>query len=297
MRVFVTGASGWIGSAVVAELLTGGHEVVGLARSERSAGALTAAGATPLEGDLDDLDSLRAGAADSDGVVHLAFKHDFSDYAGAGRTERTALETLSDTLAGSDRPLLFASGVALITPGRIATEKDHPASNGPDAPRGGAEELALGFADRGIRSVSLRFAPTVHAEGDHGFVSTIVGVAREKGLSGYVGDGSNLWPAVHRLDAANLVRLALEAAPAGSVVHAVAEQGIRTRDIAEVIGRHLGLPVASIAPEDVTAHFGWIGPFFGLDVPASSELTRQMLGWKPTHPGLLDDLEAGYYFR
>lgn len=296
MRVLVTGASGWIGSAVVPELLEAGHDVVGLARSDAAAAVVTAAGATAQRGSLDDLDSLRSGAEASDAVIHLAFNHDFSDSVGAGRTERAAVEVLGTTLAGSDRPLLLACGVAL-TPGRLLTESDAAPASGPDSPRGGSEQLALDFADRGVRSVGLRFAPTVHGQGDHGFVSTIVGVAREKGASGYVGDGSNRWPAVHRLDAARLVRLALEKAPAGSVVHGVAEEGIPTRDIAEVIGRHLDVPTTSVGFDDVASHFGWIGGFFGLDIPASSTLTQESLGWMPTHPGLMEDLEAGYYFE
>lgn len=296
MRVFVTGASGWIGSAVVPELLENGHEVIGLARSDESAAALSAAGATAHRGSLDDLDSLRTGAEESDAVVHLAFKHDFSDFAGAGRTERAAVEVLGNALLGSDRPLLLASGVAL-TPGSLLTEDVASPAVGAESPRGGSEALALEYADRGVRSVGLRFAPTVHGQGDHGFVSAIVGAARDQKASGYVGDGSNRWPAVHRLDAARLVRLALDKAPAGSVVHAVAEEGIPTRDIAEVVGRHLGVPAVSVDPHDVASHFGWIGAFFGLDIPASSAITRELLDWTPTRPGLIEDLEAGYYFE
>ena len=297
MRVFVTGASGWIGSAVVPELLAAGHSVVALARSDESAAALAAAGTEVHRGSLDDVGSLHAGAEGSDGVVHLAFRHDFSDYAGAGRTERAALEALAGALEGSDRPLLFAAGLALHVPGRAATERDASPFSGPDAPRGGGEHLAFGYAERGVRPVSLRFSPTVHGEGDPGFVSTLVGVARRTGVSGYVGDGANRWPAVHRADAARLVRLALEQAPAGSAVHAVAEEGIPARDIAAAIGRRLDVPAVSVAPEDAAEHFGWIGSFFALDVPASSALTREQLGWTPTHPGLLADLEAGYYTR
>lgn len=295
MRVLVTGASGWIGSAVVPELLAAGHQVVGLARSDDAAAAVAAAGAEVRRGSLDDLDSLRAGAADSDGVIHLAFKHDFSDFAGAGRTERAAIEALGDVLAGTDRPFLFASGVAFATPGRAVTENDRVPYSGPDSPRGGAEALALGFASRGIRPVSLRFSPTVHGAGDHGFVSTLATVAQEKGTSAYVGDGANRWPAVHRSDAARLVRLALEQAPAGSVVHAVAEEGVPARAIAEAIGRGLGIPAVSVPAEDAAGHFGWIGAFFGLDIPASSALTRERLGWTPTGPELLADLDAGHY--
>jgi len=297
MRVFVTGASGWIGSAVVPELQDAGHEVFGLARSQESAAALAAAGVTAHRGSLDDLGSLREGAAAADAVVHLAFKHDFSDYAGAGRTERAAIETFAGALEGSGRPLLFAAGVALVAPGRLATELDGTALSGPDAPRGGGEQLALSYADRGVLPVALRFAPTVHGEGDHGFISTIAEVARAKGVSGYVGDGSNRWSAVHSRDAGAVVRLALENASTGSIAHAVGEEGIPTREIAEAIGAQLDLPVESIAPDDVAEHFGWIGAFFGLDIPASSALTRERLGWMPTHQGLLDDIAAGYYTR
>ena len=295
MHVFVTGASGWIGSAVTAELLAAGHQVTGLARSAESEAAISAAGASAHRGSLDDLDSLRAGAEAADAVIHLGFKHDFSDMPGAWRTERAVVETFLGTLEGSDRPFLLASGVAGLTPGRAVTERDPNPSHGPDSMRGGAENLALEHADRGVRSVSVRFAPTVHGQGDHGFVATLAGVARGTGVSGYVGDGSARWPAVHRLDAAQLVRLALEGAPAGSVVHAVAEEGIPTRDIAEALGRGLDLPTRSVAPADVDGHFGWIGRFFALDIPASSALTREALGWSPTRPGLLQDLDAGYY--
>lgn len=297
LRVFVTGASGWIGSAVVTELLTAGHQVVGLARSDQAASVVAAAGAEVRRGSLDDLGSLRAGAEDADGVIHLAFKHDFSDFADAGRTERAAVETLGNALEGSGRPFLLASGVALIAPGRVATERDATPMSGPNSPRGGSEQLALEYLGRGVGSVSLRFAPTVHGNGDHGFVSTLVDVARARGASGYVGDGSNRWPAVHRLDAAHMVRLALEKAPAGSVVHGVAEEGVPTREIAEAIGRGLDVPVVPVNPQEAAAHFGWIGAFFALDAPASSALTQQLLGWTPTHPKLLEDLETGHYFR
>lgn len=295
MRVFVTGASGWIGSAVVPELLGAGHEVVGLARSDAAATAIAAAGAQVRRGGLDDLDVLRAGAEDSDGVIHLGYKHDFSNMAEGARTERAAVGTLGTALEGSGRPFLIAAGVAMIAPGRLVTENDPMPASGPDAPRGGGEELALSFAAAGVRSVSVRFSTTVHGEGDIGFIARLVEVARERGLSGYVGDGANRWPAVHRADAAQLVRIALEQAEPGSVVHAVAEEGVPARTIAEEIGRQLDLPVASIAPQDMGAHFGWIGGFFAVDMPASSALTQERLGWTPTHPGLIDDLRAKYY--
>lgn len=297
MRVFVTGASGWIGSAVIPELIAAGHTVEGLARSDASADAVAASGARVRRGSLDDLDSLRAGAAASDAVIHLAFKHDFSDFAGAGRTERAAVEAIGDTLAGSDRPFLFAAGVAGLAPGRVATELDVSPMTGPDAPRGGAEQFAFEYVDRGVHAVSLRFAPSVHGEGDHGFLARLVEIAKEQGVAGYVGDGANRWPAVHRQDVASMVALALEHAPAGAVVHGVAEAGLPTREIAEGIGRALGVPTASIAADRVDEHFGWIGRFFALDIPASSAITQELLGWTPTHATLADDLEAGCYTR
>jgi nucleoside-diphosphate-sugar epimerase len=295
MRVFVTGASGFIGSAVIAELRAAGHEVVGLARSDEAAAAVAATGAQVRRGSLDDLDSLRAGAQDADAVIHLAFKHDFSDFAGAGRSERAAVETILAALEGSGRPFLFASGVAMLAPGRVVTERDQAPWSGPDSPRGGAEQLAFSFVPRGVRSVSLRFSPTVHGPGDHGFTARLAQVAHERGTAAYVGDGTGRWPAVHRADAARLVRLALEQAPAGTVVHAVDEEGVTGRDIAQAIGDRLGVPVTSVAAEDAAAHFGWIGAFFAFDAPASSERTRALLGWEPTHPTLLEDLAAGAY--
>ncbi|WP_431279216.1 SDR family oxidoreductase [Leifsonia poae] len=295
MRIFITGASGWIGTAVTQEVLAAGHEVTGLARNDDSFARLQAAGVTPHRGSLDDLDSMRDAAAASDGVIHLAFKHDFSDMAGAGATERATIQMFGDTLAGSDRPFLFASGVAGLAPGRVVTEDDEVPFGGPDSPRGGAEQLALSFASRGIRPVALRFAPTVHGQGDHGFTSVISGVAQEKGVSGYVGDGSNRWPAVNRADAAKLVALALENAPAGSRVHAVGEEGVSALEIATALGDALGVPTRSIAPDAAAEHFGWIGMFFALDIPASSAKTQASLDWTPTNPGLIDDIESGYY--
>ena len=305
MRVFITGASGWIGSAVVPELLGAGHQVIGLARSDASAEALGAAGAQVRRGDLD---VLRDAAGAADGVIHLAFKHDIAfagDFQGAADADRRAVETIGETLAGSDRPLVIASGTSGVAPGRMASERDGHA--GPDpavaALGGGPQtrlataELALRLASRGVRSSVLRLPPTNHGDGDHGFVATLVAIAREQGVSGYIGDGANRWPAVHVLDSARLFGLALEQAPAGTTLHAVAEEGVPLRHVAEVIGRHLDLPPVSIAAQDAAEHFGWMGAFVGLDVPASSALTRELLGWQPTGPGLIEDIEEGHYFQ
>lgn len=296
MRVFVTGASGWIGSAVVDDLLAAGHEVLGLARSERSAFSLEAKGAAVQRGDLDDLDSLRAGSAAADAVIHLANKHDFANPQVSNSAERAAVETIGEALAGSGRTFVLASGVAI--PGYdLVTEDTASPHHGPDSMRGGSENRALEFVDHGVAVVSARFSPTVHAHGgDHGFISVIVNAARENGVSAFIEDGANRWPAVHRLDAARMVRLGLEKAIPGSVLHAVSEEGVTTRTIAEAIGRGLGLPVQSIAAADAAAHFGWIGGFFGLDIPASSVATQELLGWTPTGPTLIDDLDSGAYF-
>jgi nucleoside-diphosphate-sugar epimerase len=300
MRVFVTGASGWIGSAVLPELIGAGHEVIGLARSDASAAAITAAGAKVQRGTIDDLDSLRRAAAASNGVIHLAFKHDIAfsgDYQGAADADRRAIETFGEVLAGSDRPLIIASGTGLLRPGGVATEKDEGDPDGPTGGRVLSEQTALSLAARRVRASSVRLAPTNHGEGDNGFIAMVVAIAREKGISAYVGDGTNRWPAVHRLDTARLFRLAVERAPAGSVLHAVAEQGVPIRDVAEVIGRHLNVPVVSISPEDASEHFGFLGGFVAADIPASSALTRERLGWQPTNPGLIEDLDAGHYFQ
>jgi nucleoside-diphosphate-sugar epimerase len=295
MRVFVTGASGWIGSAAVDELLAARHEVTGLARSDASAAALAAKGVAVLRGDLDDLDSLRAGATAADAVLHLANKHDWSNPAASNAAERAAVQTIGDVLAGSDQSFLLASGVAGLTSGRPASEDDPSPFHGPEAPRGGAENLALEFVDRGVRTVSLRFAPTVHGMGDHGFIAAIAQIAREKGISGYPGEGRNRWAAVHRSDAARLVVLGLDRAPAGSRLHAVAEEGIPTREIAEAVGAALRLPVGSVDPAEVPDHFGWIGAFFAMDLMGTSGQTRERLGWTPTGPTLTEDLAAGAY--
>ncbi|MBF6593476.1 MAG: SDR family oxidoreductase [Thermaceae bacterium] len=294
MRVFVTGATGFIGSALVPELISAGHQVVGLARSDSAAAALAARGAQAQRGALDNLESLRAGAAESDGVVHLAFIHDFSQYQAAAHTDLRAIETLGAALGGSDRPLVIASGMLGLAAGWVATEQDAPvlAAN----PRVASAQATLALASHGVRSGVVRLAPTVHGEGDPGFIAALVGIARAKGVSGYIGDGGNCWPAVHRLDAARLFRLALEQAPAGSILHGVAEEGVPIREIAEVIGRHLSLPVVSVPSAAAGEHFGWLAPFLAADLLASSALTRERLGWQPAQPGLIEDLEQGHYF-
>ena len=300
MRIFVTGASGWIGSAVVAELLAADHEVVGLARSDASADALAAAGAEVRRGDIGDLDVLRAAAAESDGVVHLAFRHDIAftgDWETAVSSDLVAIKALGEALAGTDRPLTIASGVGGLKPGALATERDM----GEPFPGAGGrflnERTALALAERGVRSISVRFAPTVHGEGDKGFVAGIVAADREAGVAAYIGEGTNRWPAVHRSDAARLVRLGIENAPAGSVLHAVGEEGVAIRDIAEAIGRGLNLPVTSITAEQAEAQFGFLASFLPLDMPVSNTLTRELVGWEPTHPGIIADLDEGHYFQ
>jgi nucleoside-diphosphate-sugar epimerase len=303
MHVFVTGASGWIGSAVVPELTRAGHQVSGIARSDASAAALEAAGVEVRRGTLDDLDLLRSAAAGSDGVIHLAFKHDIAfsgDFAGAVDADRRAVETIGEALAGSGKPFVLASGLLGLVPGRVATERDNPPvppnATGPHG-RMATAHFTLALADRNVRSSVMRLPPTCHGQGDNGFMAFLTAIARDKGTAGYIADGKNRWPATHRLDVARLFRLALEKAPPGTILHAVAEEGVPTREIAEVMGRHLDVPVTSIAPENAAAHFGWIAGFFGLDCPASSKLTRELLGWQATHAGLIEDLEQGHYFE
>ena len=293
MRVFLTGATGFVGSAIIPELLSAGHQVLGLTRSEEGAATLRAAGAEPHHGSLEDLDSLRRGAETTDGTIHCGFIHDFSNFAHSCEVDRRAIETVGAALAGSGRPFLITSGLAGLAPGRLATEED--AADSDAFARAQAEGLALSMAARGVRAGVVRLSPSVHGPGDHGFVPMIIRLAREKGVSAYIGGGANRWAGVHRLDAAQLYRLALEKGAAGSRFHGVADEGIPTRDLAEVIGRRLGLPVRSLSAEEAKGHFGWMALFFSMDLMASSTLTQERLGWQPTRPGLLADLEQEYH--
>jgi nucleoside-diphosphate-sugar epimerase len=299
MHVFVTGATGHIGSAVVTELLEAGHKVTGLARSDEGVAALTAKGVTAHRGDLADLDGLQAATAAADGVIHLAYRHDDfdTDFVGAAQTDLRAVEAMGEVLVGSDKPFVNTSGtllLALFTQGRIATEND-TAEGGP---RIDSENATIALAERGVRSSVIRLSPLVHSTLDHhGFAHRLINIAREKGVAAFVGDGSNRWPGVHTLDAAHLYRLALEAAPAGTRLHGVADEGVAFRDIAAVIGRHLDVPVVSISPEEVAEHFGFLSAFASFDNPTSSALTQKLLDWHPDGPGLIEDLDAGHYFQ
>ncbi len=291
MRIFVTGATGFIGSAVVKELIAAGHQVVGLARSDKAAALLNAVGAEVHHGNLDDLSSLQSGAAAADGVIHLAFDNSFTDFAKAITDDLHTIEAIGDTLSGSGKPFVITSVTTMVPSlGRPATEADQPQDGSPGSPRSTAEKMAIALAERGVRSSAVRLAPCVHDASSQGFATSLAYLAREKGFSAYVGDGSNRWPAIHRLDAAKLFRLAVESAPAGSRLHGAGEEGIPFKNIAEAIGLRLNLPVSSISPEAAEAHFGWLTPFVLMDNPTSNALTRKMLGWEPVEPTLTADI-------
>jgi nucleoside-diphosphate-sugar epimerase len=300
MRVFVTGASGHIGSALLPELLRAGHQVVGLARSDSSAKALAAAGAGVRRGNLDDLDGLREAAGAADGVIHLAFKHEemgAGNFQAAVDADLAAIRALASALEGTGKPLVTTSGTLMLTLAGVTGRPGTEADSAPSGPRVDAENFVIGLAERGVRSSFVRLPPIVHSSLDHhGFAHILIGIARQAGVSAYVEDGANRWPSVHTLDAARVYRLALESAPAGTRLHAVADEGVPFRDIAAAIGRGAGVPTASISASDAAERFAFLGAFVGVDNPASSEVTRKVLGWEPAHPGLIEDLEQGHYF-
>lgn len=295
MRIFVTGATGFVGSAVVRELIQHGHEVLGLARSDAGADKLEQMGAQVLRGALEDVDGLQQGARSSDGVIHTGFNHDFSRFAESCALDQRAIEALGAALEGTAKPLLVTSGLALVVPGRLATEQDAPHPVIDAFPRA-SEHAAEALAARGVHASVVRLPPSVHGEGDHGFVPILIGIARAKEMAAYVGDGANRWPAVHRADAARVYRLAIERAARGERYHAAAEEGVPFRAIAEAIARRLGVPATSLAAEEAAGHFGWFARFAGIDAPAASDWTREVLGWKPEEATLLEDVDSERYF-
>ena len=292
MRIFVTGASGWIGSALVPELISAGHRVLGLARSDASASAVADMGAEVLRGDLSDSEALRAGALNSDGIIHLAFVVP-SVSAAATQADAKAIETFTAALAGSGKPMLVSGGT-IVTPGRPSTERDELIAQGPIAARIQNMQAALAATDRGVRASLVMLPRSVHGHGErHGFIPQLIAIAREKGVSGYIGDGAARWPAVHVKDAAHLYRLAIEQAPAGAILNAVGDEGVPVREIAEAIGQRLNVPARSVAAEEFS---GMLVPLLTRDMPASGTITQELLGWKPTQPGLIEDIEQGHYF-
>jgi nucleoside-diphosphate-sugar epimerase len=292
MRVFITGASGFVGSAIVKDMIAAGHKVLGLARSDKAAASVMALGAEVQRGDMDDLESLRRGADAADGVIHTAFNHDFSKFKANCESDRRAIEALGMALKGSERPLLVTSSVALLASGRAATEDDKHDESFPRA----SEAAAHAVAELGVHASTVRLPPSTHGHGDHGFVPILIKIAREKGVSAYIGDGSNRWAATHRFDAARVFRLALERGAAGGPFHAVAEEGIPFREIAAVIGHRLNVPVVSKSKDEAAAHFGWFATFAGMELAASSSRTQALLGWEPKQPGLLADIDHPSYF-
>lgn len=295
MRLFITGATGFIGTAVVSEFLTAGYEVMGLARSQAARDLLKSWGAEAHAGELSDLESLAAGAKACDGVIHLAFIHDFSTYLANAEVDRRALEAMAGAMEGTGKPLVVTSSAAVLKPGQIGTERDAPENEGLGSIRAASEQV-LAAAERGVRVCAVRLPPSVHGAGDHAFVPAMIETARRQGFSAYIGEGANRWPAVHRLDAAHLFRLALEKATPGSRQHGVAEEGIPVRDIAETIAQGLGIPLRSISADEAAAHFGWLAAFAAIDLPISSTLTQTSLGWHPQQPGLLEDMRENGYF-
>jgi nucleoside-diphosphate-sugar epimerase len=297
MRIFVTGATGFVGSAVVKELISAGYEVIGLARSDAAEKSLIAAGTQVYRGDIEDFESLRNGVASADGVIHTAFNHDFSNFKNSCETDRRVIELFGTVLAGSERPLIVTSAIGILPQGHFATEETVPISGATAHPRAASEETAVMTGKNGARVSVIRLAPTVHGEGDHNFIPALIRLAKEKGFSAYIGEGNNCWPAVHRIDAAHLFRLVLEKGAAGRRYHAVAEEGIPFREIASVIGGQLNIPVVSISSEEAVNHFGWFAHFASMDIPASSQLTREQLSWQPAQPGLIQDMSLSHYFK